>query len=199
MAIYFTYTHLHSYPKFSEVGLPDKLNQYLKKKTNKQDQIRSYLAYCLLNKTLAEFTDESLDSLAFSNYGKPFLSDSSWEFSLSHSHNLIGLALSDQGKIGLDIQYKQQKIPDFSQLQGMPEMLVDSTPARFFDYWTLAESCAKADGRGVAGSQFCKIKVLDEHQLRDENYLWFYKKIHLYEDFSIHLCCISPIINLIHL
>jgi len=81
------------------------------------------------------------------------------DFNVSHSGGLVAVAISLQGKVGIDFE-KARRLPDqvslASQILSEDEMddLYVTGPLTsskiFYDYWTAKESVLKCDGRGLS-------------------------------------------------
>src|SRR5215208_181776 len=101
-------------------------------------------------------------TFGYEQAGKPFLSGDFANqvfFNLSHSHNMAFYAISDQPKIGIDLEYirpiidmEQIAVNNFSvnenaQLRSLPHsMALDG----FFNCWTRKEAYVKAIGNGIS-------------------------------------------------
>jgi phosphopantetheinyl transferase len=134
----------------------------------------SYIAKMNSDKRSAEFTvgravlrlmllklgyDSKAEILKLDN-GKPYLKNGP-SFSISHSHNLIGVLIGDKDPVGLDIQFKDQsknllkivqekasndELKQFKKLSEQEQ--VDS----FYERWASIEANAKVFGHGLAKS-----------------------------------------------
>lgn len=85
---------------------------------------------------------KKMPEIDVSEHGKPYLTDGSYEFNISHSHGRIVLALSDS-PIGVDIERADRTVP---------QLVVN----RFFrdgeataKEWTMFESYCKLKGEGI--------------------------------------------------
>lgn len=96
-------------------------------------------------------------------WGKPFLRDfPDIEFNISHCNGLVGCVVSDV-PVGIDVErirpysrYAARYVCSKAELDDI--MQAQDPDRRFFYYWTLKESCAKAMGTGIT------------HPLRDINF-----------------------------
>ena len=102
--------------------------------------------------------------------GKPSL-NSKYNISISHSHEIAAIAISNNSKIGLDVQLKESKI-----LNIQNKFLNNSEKLNFSDdpsidiltmIWTSKESIYKAVGlKGISFSNNIKIdKVMEKDKL----------------------------------
>lgn len=82
------------------------------------------------------------------NDGKP-LSDKCY-FNISHSHGFIGIAVTSNNPVGLDIEmirdYKKS-MDDY--ISSKEEFEYIKKPINFFEIWTSKESLLKAKGTGI--------------------------------------------------
>jgi len=133
-------------------------------------------------------------------YGKPFISNRQLEiplcFNLSHTQNLVVMAVTLGREIGVDVEYlprlgKMIEIADhfFSpteveQLRALPE---EKQKTRFFDLWTLKEAYIKACGMGLSipldhfsfsFSPQGKIEISFEPERNDQPEHWQFWQIH---------------------
>lgn len=97
---------------------------------------------------------ERFRSLEFTRDGKPFIRGCP-EFNISHSEDIVVVALIQSGAVGIDIEKIRTVNPeDFSQY--IPEAAdlheehdADHTNNIFFDCWTRKEAVLKGYGRGL--------------------------------------------------
>jgi 4'-phosphopantetheinyl transferase len=116
-----------------------------------RDRWQSLAGLQMLKKGLLEmgFSDYSLTELTFTPGHKPCCGRAV-DFNVSHSGNLVACALSDAGRVGLDIEQIRPINPDSFQLYLTPaeRRWVSGDTSRFFTLWTGKESVVKAHGRG---------------------------------------------------
>jgi 4'-phosphopantetheinyl transferase len=97
---------------------------------------------------------QKLQSLELTQYGKPFIPGGP-EFNISHSGEMVVLAVTQSGTVGIDIEkIRAVKIEDFSRY--LPEVAnlhekydVDHVNNLFFDCWTQKEAVLKGAGKGL--------------------------------------------------
>jgi 4'-phosphopantetheinyl transferase len=95
-------------------------------------------------------------------YGKPtvrYPTGLSLSFNLSHTEQMVVLAVSGEGAVGVDVERTQRKSEvldiadhyfsprELRQLRALPQALRHD---RFFDLWTLKEAYIKACGMGLS-------------------------------------------------
>lgn len=129
-----------------------------------RDRERFVVARGALRSILARYVGGAPGSLRFgySAYGKPFLQhagDARLHFNLSHSHELALVALTRQGRIGVDIEYMREAVEyeavaasvfsagENAALRALPAPL---RRAAFFACWARKEAYVKARGEGLS-------------------------------------------------
>lgn len=97
---------------------------------------------------------------ARSPYGKPFCTEVSADFSISHSGNMVWVALCRNAGVGMDVE-KMRPLPDAaeltSQLHPQEQKALMALPpaelqAAFYRCWTRKEAVIKAVGMGLSMS-----------------------------------------------
>ena len=96
-----------------------------------------------------------MDEISYTEFGKPYLENSDFCFSLSHSGKYAVCAYSDQ-KIGVDIQIMKKSMPKFTdkilsikEKNYLMSKNEKERTALFFRLWARKESLIKWDGRGL--------------------------------------------------
>lgn len=171
--------------------LPTHLHATILRFKRWQDQHASLIGKVLLRHALLEFgyTEQLLESLNYNAYGKPFI-DLNIPFNLSHSQNLVVLAMTNKGEVGIDLEkIRPLELKDFQSMmpsETWHNILNAKNPHQaFFNYWTLCESVVKADGRGL--SVPFKSLTLDETEVMLCEYRWYVQSIPLRQGYCCHL------------
>ena len=105
--------------------------------------------------------------ITYNNNGKPSL-NSKYNISISHSHQIAAIAISDNSKIGLDVQLNENKIFNIQDkfLNPSEKLNIGESPSLkiLTMIWTSKESIYKAVGlKGISFSDNIKIeKVVEE-------------------------------------
>ena len=105
--------------------------------------------------------------ITYDNNGKPLL-NSKYNISISHSHEIAAIAISDNSKIGLDVQLNENKIFNIQDkfLNPSEKLNIGENPSLkiLTMIWTSKESIYKAVGlKGISFSDNIKIeKVVEE-------------------------------------
>jgi 4'-phosphopantetheinyl transferase len=135
-----------------------------------EDHARFVLGRCLVRKCLGLYLRRNAETieLAYTDRGRPLLAnDETVQFSISHTHDLVAIALTAGAQIGIDLEYVQ---PDlnfvelaariFSQddLQTFQALSPREMPAAFFRAWTRKEAYLKARGEGI-GERLRQVSV----------------------------------------
>lgn len=122
--------------------------------------------------------------------GKPFIPGGP-EFNISHSEEMVVLAVTESESIGIDIEkIRAVNIDDFSQfvpeVANLPKQYdADHVHHMFFDCWTKKEAVLKCYGQGL-------LAPLDQVVLNGDTAFfqettWFIKRILLDERYCCHI------------
>lgn len=147
--------------------------------------------------------------------GKPFVQGSkAVYFNLTHSADIIILAVTEEGEIGVDIEkvdrefewMRVDSVLDLSEIEWIKEKeLTDSSSVfqRFFQIWTLKESYIKCTGEGMSRHlKKLNFHVLPEHiQFLDstndaQKTEEYYFESYIYEPNFIFSICLQQSHNL---
>lgn len=126
------------------------------------DRRRFVAGRVMLRQVIARHTGQQPSELEFqyTSYGKPRLvsSTAGIDFSLSHSQKVVLLALSQQGRIGVDIE-RLQPMPDMehvanaafsrAEMHALMSLCPELRLIGFFNCWTRKEAYVKALGGGL--------------------------------------------------
>lgn len=90
-------------------------------------------------------------------HGPPRVPGSAIRLSISHSGELVGVALTEGAPIGLDVERAGRKADDAlleyalneDELAGLRGLPAEQRAEEFFRYWTRKEALMKATGRGL--------------------------------------------------
>jgi len=108
--------------------------------------------------------------ITYNNNGKPSL-NSKYNISISHSHQIAAVLISDNSKIGLDVQLNENKIFNIQDkfLNPTEKLNIGENPSLkiLTMIWTSKESIYKAVGlKGILFSDNIKIeKVVEEDKI----------------------------------
>lgn len=137
---------------------------------------------------------EKFRSLQATRYGKPFIPGGP-EFNISHSGEMVVLAVSRNGVVGIDIErIRTINLQDF--FQHVPELLgcknsnASEALPLFFELWTQKEALLKAAGTGLLASPD-PIKI-QEGQAQYAGSKWYIQRIPVREEYLAHIATDRP-------
>lgn len=127
---------------------------------------RRFLTGRVLAKTVAgERLGRATDSIEFDAtcddcgkpHGIPRVPGADLALSISHSGEVIGVAVTSGTPLGLDVEGAARRADDSlieyalnpAELAGLAELDADKRASAFFTYWTRKEALMKATGRGL--------------------------------------------------
>jgi 4'-phosphopantetheinyl transferase len=125
-----------------------------------EDRARFVLGRALLGRCLERYLGYRAQplGLTYSAKGRPLLPGV--EFSISHAHDLVAVALSVGTLVGVDLEYVRadfnarelgEQIFSPEDLKIFQALAPEEQPRVFFHAWTGKEACLKACGLGIAG------------------------------------------------
>lgn len=126
-----------------------------------RDRERFIASRGVQRQVLAQYLGVEANELQFSTgtYGKPELPDTTLRFNLSHSDDLMLLAVTHGRELGVDVEYMKPNVPfetladhyfdpeDAWDLRLLP---ASQRPWKFYDIWTTTEAQLKASGVGLS-------------------------------------------------
>ena len=126
-----------------------------------KDRDHFIAAHGILRHIVGRYLHRKPGELIFSvnQYGKPALVNSDLEFNLSHSGDFALLAVTQNRKVGVDVERIRQGISshviaqqyfskaEVAELQSLP---MEQREAAFFTCWTRKEAYIKAQGIGLS-------------------------------------------------
>lgn len=122
-----------------------------------KDRVRAVATRSALRRLLAERLMSAPEALHFSvnKYGKPALQgEAGIEFNVSHAGCFAMIALSNSGRIGVDIEYLHHEIDAHSLsryiLSPLEHRPAGMTLTEFIHHWVAKESVLKALGLGIS-------------------------------------------------
>ena len=127
-----------------------------------EDRARFVLGRALVRKIIGHYLELQAETieLAYTERGRPFFPlDEKIQFSISHTHDLVTVALTDGARIGIDLEYQKdhldlpslaERIFSSADLQTFQVLSGDEKVAAFFRAWTRKEAYLKARGEGIA-------------------------------------------------
>lgn len=136
--------------------LPSNVKEHLLKRHDKARR-ESLMGYLLLTYAISKYYGKlTVVDLDYSN-NKPFIINSNLKFNLSHSNNVVALALSDEYNIGIDIERIRPLDMRLARRIANDIELIDiKSGFDLISLWTKKEAFVKLNG----GSIFSNIKEL---------------------------------------
>ena len=154
------------------------------------------LLFRALHTNLNDSAMQKFQSQEVGRHGKPFIAGGP-EFNISHSGDIVVLALAENGPVGIDIEeIRDVNFEDYAQ--QLPEITslhkhFDAYHANnlFFDCWTRKEAVLKACGEGL-------LAPLEDVVLKEDsaNFLetsWFTQKLLIEEGYCCHVATDQPV------
>lgn len=96
-----------------------------------------------------------LNEIKYQMHGKPYLEDSDFHFSISHSGDYV-ICIFDDAPVGIDLQKIKNTLPRFTGriLTEEEEYFLENLDERsknnqFYRFWAMKESVIKWEGRGL--------------------------------------------------
>ncbi|MGB8167993.1 MAG: 4'-phosphopantetheinyl transferase superfamily protein [Chthoniobacteraceae bacterium] len=126
-----------------------------------RDRERFIASRGIQRQVLAQYLGVEASEMTFAAgaYGKPHLPDTTLRFNLSHSGDLMLLAVTHGRELGVDLEYMKANVPfetladhyfdpeDAWDLRLLPAA---QRPWKFYDIWTSTEAQLKASGLGLS-------------------------------------------------
>jgi 4'-phosphopantetheinyl transferase len=185
------------YPQL--VSFPASFEKKLLRFKNWQDSQASLFGRLLLKYSLWKFHSHILDynSIRIDEYGKPWMPNSTFDFNISHSSNLVCCVTSVSNHIGIDLEKinDQINIEDFDfQLTAYETTKIYESNEKikdFYRYWTQKEAVIKLIGKGLS-------IPLQSFEIRNNKTFIEQKLIHTKEIFidERYICHIASEMNL---
>lgn len=134
--------------------LPANIQENVLQYKQEKDQWRGLGGKLLLKEMLHQKGDKfTLEQLKETPKGKLFLEGADFDFNISHSGEMVVLAVVENGICGIDIELHRTINysifeRNFTSTEWDTIMNAEDSSRQFFDYWAIKESVIKADGRG---------------------------------------------------
>ncbi len=173
--------------------LPKDLQQRNRRFVHFEDRQRNLFGLLLLKRLWRQQFQEPLylEKLETTEFGRPYLPQSTVDFNISHAGNYVVCALSADVRIGIDIEKKRSvDFNDFTRTMNQHQWneinRSDDPEATFFHYWCIKESVIKLDGRGLS-LPLTEI-LLSKEEVTYSDQIWYVKPFSLDKD---HFGCLA--------
>lgn len=156
----------------------------INKITDKRNKYMSILGEYLLSQLLKEYCNIDYSNLIFqyNDNGKPFISNYSIYFNISHSHEFVVCIISDK-ECGIDIELIRQvpvnTIKSFASENEQKYILKKDIYKRIFEIYTLKEAYIKMNGLNLTNINDAEFKINNNTISSSDN------TAHYYLDYSI--------------
>ena len=159
-----------------------------------EDILNSLLGYTLLSKYLNDDFGYTNKNLTYNEFGKPYLKDI--YFSISHSHNMIALIISNE-ECGIDIEYiDKDRNYDLLSKKILSDNEYDiyinelQKEEYFITCWTKKEAFLKSLGTGIIKSKLSEVdENINSFKIVDGNNKEYIISIYSKESFNIKKDC----------
>jgi 4'-phosphopantetheinyl transferase len=138
------------------------------------DRDRFIAGRSLLRTILSFYTNMAAEKIIFSytDKQKPFLDHQSLQFNVSHSEDMIIIALTLNHDIGIDIEkvnpdYKESVAQRFfspSENATLLNLIPEKRAAFFYRIWASREALVKATGKGISSFDSAKELSIDNQE-----------------------------------
>jgi len=161
--------------------LPPDIQKKISRYIRWQDRQAGLFGKILLSEGLKSYSGSSLTlyDLSYNQFGRPFI-NSDIDFNISHSGEYILCAVTENGKVGIDIEkIRDIDLSDFRQYMTDDEWQrikeADKPYEKFYEYWTMKESVVKAEGKGLSIS--LTDILFDDKKAFFNKRIWFLNEI----------------------
>jgi 4'-phosphopantetheinyl transferase len=157
-----------------------------------EDQHASLYGKLLLKNALEDLgINSGLTNLKYTTFGRPYL-ENNIDFNISHSGYFVVCAISDDRRIGIDIEeIKHISISAFKNFFSEEELKAifdsDNIYFLFYYYWTAKEAAIKANGKGLSVS-LENVRIINNTTKLEET-LWFITSLLFDEDYILQIAC----------
>jgi 4'-phosphopantetheinyl transferase len=171
---------------------------------NTDDKRRMITGRLLLLLALKELNiDLNIKNIFYSHYGRPFLGDT-LDFNISHSRDVVVCALSQNEKVGIDIEACEEiAFKDFHSCFNACEWnSITRAPDNktFYRFWTMKEASIKASGKGLS-IPLTDVIIRDDDTVVIHPEVWNITRLKIHPNYICHLASKSkkPLIKITNL
>lgn len=161
--------------------VPSTLHKEILRYKRWQDRQASLFGKLLLAKGLGFYgiDPRAIGKISFNAYKRPYLADTTIDFNISHTEELVVCFICNHVRVGVDIEkVKKINLEDFQSVFTPKELeWLNKKPEdyrRFYRLWTMKEALVKAEGSGLH-FPLLEIDTLENpHWTKVNNYTWYY-------------------------
>jgi len=171
--------------------MPDFIQQRINRYRRWEDKQACLLGKLLILEGLEGFGSggASLNDLSFDKFGRLFI-NGQIDFNTSHSDEYVICAITDAGRVGVDIErIRPFDLSEIDQCLTADELeyirRASDSSDEFYRIWTSKESILKADGRGLA-VDLREIKI-EGQKAALQGHAWFLREIEIDPHYSCHI------------
>lgn len=174
-------------------GIPETMRSAIQRYLRWENRQATLFGKLLLQHALRRYTSDweqpFFDRLEYLESGKPFVRGAP-AFNISHSGEIVVLALVDAGEIGIDVEkIRPIQIQDFSRyLPEVSEFKNYDTSlhlSMFYDCWTKKEAVLKGEGTGLLAP--LEQVILDGATACYHDRVWCLQQIDCGNDYCCHV------------
>jgi 4'-phosphopantetheinyl transferase len=178
--------------------VPDNMKQQVLRYRRWEDSHACLFGKLLLRQSMVAMDCRlELENIRYTNYGKPFI-EGNTNFSISHSGTYVLCAISNEYRVGLDIEQVRDEV-EINEFKSQffhdewNKIVNSQDPVKtFFSFWTSKEAAMKADGRGL--SIINDTRIADGFALAKEQ-RWNLKDIELDSNYIVTLATSKPLME----
>lgn len=195
---YLRFDHRGKEPEWQDLVrfLPGNLQEIANRQYHWQDRLRTAAGKVILFYSLEKlgYVDYLPEMLLTDENGRPYL-PGDVDFNISHSGDYVICSISKEGRVGVDVEFTQPlDLDEFRSVLSDPEwdwVINSSNPnKRFYHLWTLKESAAKVDGKGIL-IPFQSFEI-DRHQIAHGTQRWYFKNLVLDNEHIAYVTAEKP-------
>jgi 4'-phosphopantetheinyl transferase len=202
--------YIHASDKISDnlfekflIQIPYSFQQEIKNYKHWQSAQSSLLGKILLQYGFIQLhLKHTLSELKVSEKDRPFINDSI-DFNISHSGEYIVCAITQQARVGIDIEMHRTLKQDIAKKYFNKNECIaienasDKTTA-FFNFWVIKESAIKCDGRGMEILSKTIIKNTEKTENNNNKIVacgeqeYYFNLLPIVEKYSSAICSNQP-------
>jgi 4'-phosphopantetheinyl transferase len=174
----------------------------LARKRNTYKYILSIIAKVTVKKLISDLINISIKDIEMyeGKFGRPYVlrpDGSYFDFNISFSDNFFAIAITDNGRIGIDIEYvKDFDIDSLNNIFSSTEMEYilsvskkDESLEKFYKLWTCKEAIVKAEGTGLLNIP--KLDFNNSHMLNMKNKITWNNNVYFLNTIKFNKLIIS--------